>query len=197
MWIYRNLIIAAAQRDLAAQLCAVLAGPGGSNMFTTPLSPTGLEPATHYISAGMIEDRFLQRIDRPYGQLHRAALLVRVSPETQTQLLTRAAEIHQADQQLRSEEVHRKGWTISSYRTHSGVEVDLVIATGEQIVAIECKSGRQGREAALRGLRSFEAGIEAPVRKYVVYRGERRQVFSHGELAVPWMEFLLEELPRL
>jgi predicted AAA+ superfamily ATPase len=92
---------------------------------------------------------------------------------------------------------HRKGWTISSYRTHSGVEVDLVITTGEQTVAIECKAGRQVREAALRGLRSFEAGLAAPVKKYVVYRGDRRQVFSCGELAVPWMEFLLEDLPRL
>ena len=58
MWLYRNLIISAAQRDLAAQLCAVLAGAGGSNMFTTPLSVDGAEPATHYISSGLIEDNF-------------------------------------------------------------------------------------------------------------------------------------------
>ena len=58
MWLHRSIIVAAAQRDLAAQLCAVLAGPGGSNMFTTPLSRTGAELATHYISAGMIEDNF-------------------------------------------------------------------------------------------------------------------------------------------
>ena len=58
MWIYRNLIISADQRDLAAQLCAVLAGAGGSNMFTTPLSADGAEPATHYISSGLIEDNF-------------------------------------------------------------------------------------------------------------------------------------------
>ena len=58
MWIYRNLIVAADQRDLAAQLCAVLAGAGGSNMFTTPLSADGAAPATHYISSGLIEDNF-------------------------------------------------------------------------------------------------------------------------------------------
>ena len=57
-WTHRSIIVAAAHRDLAAQLCAVLAGPGGSNMFITPLSSTGAEPATHYISAGMIEDNF-------------------------------------------------------------------------------------------------------------------------------------------
>lgn len=58
IWLHRSIIVAADQRDLAAQLCAVLAGPGGSNMFTTQLSPNGAEPATHYISAGMIEDNF-------------------------------------------------------------------------------------------------------------------------------------------
>ena len=58
MWLHRSIIISADQRDLAAQLCAVLAGPGGSNMFTTPLSADGAAPATHYISAGMIEDNF-------------------------------------------------------------------------------------------------------------------------------------------
>lgn len=58
MWLHRSIIVAAAQRDLAAQLCAVLAGPGGSQMFTTPLSADSAEPATHYISAGMIEDNF-------------------------------------------------------------------------------------------------------------------------------------------
>ena len=57
-WIYRNLIVAADQRDLAAQLCAVLAGAGGSGMFVTALSADGAAPATHYISAGMIEDNF-------------------------------------------------------------------------------------------------------------------------------------------
>jgi len=57
-WLHRSIIVSAAQRDLAAQLCAVLAGPGGSNMFTTPLSPNGAAPATHYISSGLIEDNF-------------------------------------------------------------------------------------------------------------------------------------------
>ena len=58
MWLYRNLIIASAQRDLAADICATLAGAGGSGMFVTALSPSGAEPATHYISSGLIEDNF-------------------------------------------------------------------------------------------------------------------------------------------
>ena len=58
MWLHRTLIITAAQRDLAAQLCATLAGAGGSGMFITALSSDGAEPATHYISSGLIEDNF-------------------------------------------------------------------------------------------------------------------------------------------
>lgn len=58
MWLHRSIIISADQRDLAADICATLAWPGGSNMFTTPLSSTGAEPATHYISSGLIEDNF-------------------------------------------------------------------------------------------------------------------------------------------
>ena len=58
MWLYRNLIISAAQRDLAADICSTLAGAGGSGMFITALSADGAEPATHYISSGLIEDRF-------------------------------------------------------------------------------------------------------------------------------------------
>ena len=58
IWLHRSIIVAAAQRDLAADICATLAGAGGSGMFTTPLSADGAAPATHYISAGMIEDAF-------------------------------------------------------------------------------------------------------------------------------------------
>ena len=57
-WTHRSIIVAADQRDLAAQLCAVLAGAGGSGMFVTALSADGAEPATHFISSGLIEDNF-------------------------------------------------------------------------------------------------------------------------------------------
>jgi hypothetical protein len=36
----------------------MIAGEAGSGMWTTGLSPTGAEPATHYVSTGMIEDTF-------------------------------------------------------------------------------------------------------------------------------------------
>lgn len=52
MEIFATIIVTAAQaqaaRDAAAQI------PGGEGMFTAGLSPTGAEPATHYISSGWI-----------------------------------------------------------------------------------------------------------------------------------------------
>ena len=49
---FRTFIVAAADAALARALCAL--EPGGAGMFTTPLSPTGAEPATHYISTGQV-----------------------------------------------------------------------------------------------------------------------------------------------
>ena len=58
MWTHRTIIVPAPIAEPARAACAGLAGPGGSNMFTTPLSPTGEAPPTHYISSGQIEDQF-------------------------------------------------------------------------------------------------------------------------------------------
>lgn len=58
MWTHRTIIVPATIAESARAACAGLAGPGGSNMFTTPLSPTGEAPPTHYISSGLIEEPF-------------------------------------------------------------------------------------------------------------------------------------------
>ncbi len=57
-WLHRCMIVPAEHADLARVLCETLAGPGGAGMFTTALSPTGTEPATHWISSGLIESEF-------------------------------------------------------------------------------------------------------------------------------------------
>ena len=59
MWVHRTIIVPATIAESARAACAGLAGPGGSNMFTTPLSPTGEAPPTHYISSGLIEEPFV------------------------------------------------------------------------------------------------------------------------------------------
>lgn len=58
MWVHRTIIVPASLVEDARAACAGLAGPGGSGMFTTPLSPTGEAPPTHYISSGLIEEPF-------------------------------------------------------------------------------------------------------------------------------------------
>lgn len=54
---YRNLIVPAANVDLARAIAASF-GPGGSGMWTTPLSANGLDPASHYISSGFVPEQF-------------------------------------------------------------------------------------------------------------------------------------------
>lgn len=58
MWAHRTIIVPASIAEPARAACAGLAGPGGSGMFTTPLSPTGEAPPTHFISSGLIEAPF-------------------------------------------------------------------------------------------------------------------------------------------
>lgn len=56
---HRTIIVPAAFQQLAQGLCeAVAEGDAGQGMFTTGLSETGTEPATHYISSGHIEQQF-------------------------------------------------------------------------------------------------------------------------------------------
>lgn len=57
-YIQRCIVIPTSCVKLAREMCVALAGPAGDGMFTTALSPTGAAPATHYVSAGMIEQRF-------------------------------------------------------------------------------------------------------------------------------------------
>lgn len=51
--LFRTAIVPAANVVFARGLVAALS-PGGVGMFTTPLSASGIAPATHYISSGMI-----------------------------------------------------------------------------------------------------------------------------------------------
>ena len=56
---HRTIIVPAPFQTLAQGLCAAAAeGDAGKGMFTTALSPTGAEPATHYMSSGFIEQGF-------------------------------------------------------------------------------------------------------------------------------------------
>lgn len=56
--LFRTLVINAQDADNARMIAAAF-GPGGINMWTTPLSADGQEPATHYISSGYIPSEFV------------------------------------------------------------------------------------------------------------------------------------------
>lgn len=64
-YVHRTMIVKAAKAQQVRDLCATLAGPPGSGMFTTALSATGTGTATHYISAGMIEEQFSAVLSDP------------------------------------------------------------------------------------------------------------------------------------
>ena len=55
---FRTMIVPATHIDLARQICAALAPSGGFAMFGVGLSPTGTEPATHFVSTGHIDEDF-------------------------------------------------------------------------------------------------------------------------------------------
>lgn len=55
--LFRTLIVPASQVDLARAIAASF-GPGGMGMWTTPLSATGAEPASHFISSGFVPPEF-------------------------------------------------------------------------------------------------------------------------------------------
>jgi hypothetical protein len=57
MDIFRTLIVPATSVDLARAI-ATSFGPGGEGMWTTPLSASGSDPATHYISSGFVPPEY-------------------------------------------------------------------------------------------------------------------------------------------
>ncbi len=91
---------------------------------------------------------------------------------------------------------HRLPWKVLAYRTDSGAEVDIVIDTGDDLIAVECKLGKNVAASDLRGLRSFMAVAGRPVRAFVVFTGERAQKLDHDVTAVPYLDFLTKLLPK-
>lgn len=63
--IFRTLALPADVTPLAQEIAATLS-PGGTNMWTTGLSPTGAEPATHFISTGFIPPEFAHMVPEQF-----------------------------------------------------------------------------------------------------------------------------------
>ncbi len=54
-WIHRTLVCPAHLVDAARELCAAV-HPAGAGMFSAPASSDGALPATHWVTAGLVED---------------------------------------------------------------------------------------------------------------------------------------------
>ena len=75
LYIQRNMIVPAEFAPLARALAAHLAGPPAEGMWQTGLSPTGEEPATHYVSSGAVATEFdslLTDADALWGAVQQA-----------------------------------------------------------------------------------------------------------------------------
>lgn len=55
---YRNMVVPDAKVVLARTITETLAPIGGKNMYTTGLSSDGTEPATYWISSGLIDPNY-------------------------------------------------------------------------------------------------------------------------------------------
>ena len=89
------------------------------------------------------------------------------------------------------------GWTISSYRTEGGAEVDLVIERDDDIVGVEIKASRNVGRVDARGLASLAEAIGRykPLRRVIAYLGDARQRLDEEIEIYPYLE-LLHELER-
>ena len=89
-------------------------------------------------------------------------------------------------------------WRVYSFRTEQGAEVDLIIDVGKFYLAIDCRLGRDVSASQLGGLRSFAELADKPVKRFVVFQGDKPQRLPSGvEVVVPYLHFLLHTLPDL
>ena len=80
------------------------------------------------------------------------------------------------------------------WKDRSGREVDVVIDTGEKLIAVEMKSGQTIASDFFRGLDSWvRISGDASTKPWLVYGGSERQSRAQAEV-LPWME--IDELVR-
>lgn len=54
VYLFCTLTVPAEHKDLCNELSLAVSGESGRNVWTTPFSPTGEAPATHYIASGAV-----------------------------------------------------------------------------------------------------------------------------------------------
>ena len=77
---FRTLILPANVTPLAQEIAATLS-PGGAGMWTTGLSATGAEPATHFISTGFIPPEFAHMVPEQFWEQDETGAWVQTGSE--------------------------------------------------------------------------------------------------------------------
>lgn len=93
MDIFRTMVVPAANVSLARSLASTIDPAGSSNMFVTGLSATGQEPATHYVSTGLIAETFAAPLPlQTWEQQDSGWVLVDSQPGDAALVVEKAAE---------------------------------------------------------------------------------------------------------
>lgn len=69
IYVFRTLIAPAALADELRTMCIALAGDAAEGLFRAPLSATGDDPPTHYISSGAVGAEFADALSGPEHML--------------------------------------------------------------------------------------------------------------------------------
>lgn len=93
--------------------------------------------------------------------------------------------------------VHDKSWNLYSFSTVNDQEVDLLVETKDQLIAIEIKYRDKIDEKMSKNLVLFEKISERNVSKYIVYTGNLKQKFPNGTVGIPYKEFLRDIVTSL
>ncbi len=78
---------------------------------------------------------------------------------------------------------------ISGYRTEHGAEVDFIIETQKEVIALEVKASHQVHSSDLSGMKSFSDYFGKKCKKIVVYMGYAPKMIDKVEI-LPWKYFL-------
>jgi len=91
---------------------------------------------------------------------------------------------------------HQKDWRYYFYRDDAKTEVDLVLDTGKQIVAIEIKYSTSFKPIFVEGLNKFASASKRKIKQILVYRGAEPQRRDAVDV-IPYQKFLSESLFEL
>ncbi|MCG2725163.1 MAG: ATP-binding protein [Elusimicrobia bacterium] len=80
-------------------------------------------------------------------------------------------------------------WKVLYWRTSSGLEVDCVIDTGEELIPVEIKASSKISSVDAKGVVAFIKEYENAKRGFVIFQGDKPERISSNITALPWNWF--------